>query len=233
MSPRRYHAPRRRAAAAATRRRIVEAVVALHAERGVTRTSYAMIAARADVPPPTVYTHFPTPGDLLVACAGHVLAGAPPLGPEIFAGTADLESRLHALAHALCATYRYLAPWLRWSVHEAVLVRELAERLERMAESRRRLIAMALAPACGRKPPETLMAWCEILLDFPAWQRLARDHDGAADAVAQRLARALIALAREALRDPEQGCSAIEARQCDKGGEDAQPHGNRARHSPH
>src|SRR5579875_1858049 len=107
---------------------------------------------------------------------------------------------------------------LRWSVHEAVLVRELAERLERMAESRRRLIAMALAPACGRKPPETLMAWCEILLDFPAWQRLARDHDGAADAVAQRLARALIALAREALRDPEQGCSAIEARQCDKGG---------------
>src|SRR5579875_1346147 len=122
---------------------------------------------------PTVYNHFPTPGALLVACAGHALAGAPPLGPEIFAGTADLESRLHALAHALCATYRYLAPWLRWSVHEAVLVRELAERLERMAESRRRLIAMALAPACGRKPPETLMAWCEILLAFPAWQRLA------------------------------------------------------------
>src|SRR5579875_537094 len=181
MSPRRYHAPRRRAAAAATRRRIVEAVVALHAERGVTRTSYAMIAARADVATPTVYNHFPTPGDLLVACAGHVLAGAPPLGPEIFAGTADLESRLHALAHALCATYRYLAPWLRWSVHEAVLVRELAERLERMAESRRRLIALPWAPVGGGTPPKPLLAGGEILLVFPPWRRLARNQEGAPD----------------------------------------------------
>ena len=202
MSPRRYEAPQRRAAAQETRRRIVDAVIELHAEQGVTRTTYAQIAKRADVAVPTVYNHFPALGDLLAACAGDVLAAAPPLGPQIFAAAADLDSRLEALARAFCGFYRYAAPWLRWSVHEAVLVRELAERFGRMAEGRRQLIELALAPAFGRRPPEPLLALCDILLDFPSWQRLAREEDDA-ERQAATLAKALLALARDYLAAAE------------------------------
>ena len=202
MSPRRYHGVRRRAAREETRRRILDAVIELHAEQGVTRTSYAQIADRADVAVPTVYNHFPAIGDLLAACSGDVLSRAPPLGPEIFAGAADLESRLSRLAQALCRFYRYAAPWLSWSVHEAVLVPEIAARLAGMAEARRRLIEMALEPAFGRQPPEALVALCEILLDFPAWQRLARDKSAGADELADSIGRGLSALAREHLPTP-------------------------------
>jgi AcrR family transcriptional regulator len=204
MSPRRYQAPQRRAAADATRRRIVDAVIALHAEQGVTRTTYAQIAARADVAIPTVYNHFPALSDLLAACSGDVLAAAPPLGPEILGAADDLEGRLAALARASCAFHRYAAPWLRWSVHEAVLMCEIAERFGSMAERRRRLIELALEPAFGRRPPPALVALCDILLDFPAWQRLAREADDA-DQQAAVLARGLLAVAREHL--PAAACT--------------------------
>lgn len=196
---RRYHATRRRSATEQTRRRIVEATVKLHAKQGVTRTTYAMIAKRAEVAIPTVYNHFPSIGDLLAACTGHVLADAPPVGPQIFTAAPDLESRLRALARALCAYHRYVAPWLRWSSREAVLVPEIAARFERAAESRRQLICLALEPAFGQDPPVPLVALCDILLDFPAWQRLARDKTIAADEVAAVIAQALLVLAREHL----------------------------------
>ncbi|MDE2228376.1 MAG: TetR/AcrR family transcriptional regulator [Alphaproteobacteria bacterium] len=199
MSPRRYHAPKRQSVTERTRRRIVDAVIKLHAQQGVTRTTYAMIAKRADVAIPTVYNHFPTMGDLLAACSGDVLTGAPPLGPPIFADVPDLDGRLRALARSLCAYYRYVAPWLRWSSHEAVLVPDIAARLERMADARRQLVRLALEPAFGPRPPAPLMALSEILLDFQAWQRLARDNDVAGDAVEIALAQALLALARDHL----------------------------------
>ena len=196
MSPRRYHAPKRRLAQEKIRRRIVGAVIKLHARQGVTRTTYAMIAKRADVAIPTVYNHFPTMGDLLTACSGEVLAGAPRLGPEIFAGAADLADRLQALARAVSAFYRYVAPWMRWTSHEAALLPDLAARYARMAEGRRQLIVLALEPAFGARPPAPLVALCEALLDFAAWQRLARDPEIKDDEVAATLSQALVALAR-------------------------------------
>ena len=60
MAPRRYDRRRRDEAMAAVRARIVDAVVELHAEIGPSRTTYAMIAQKADVAIPTVYKHFPT-----------------------------------------------------------------------------------------------------------------------------------------------------------------------------
>ncbi len=171
----------------------------LHAEQGVTRTTYAQIAKRADVAVPTVYNHFPSLSDLLAACGGDVLAAAPPLGPEIFSGAEDLDDRLQALARAVDAFYRYAAPWLRWTIHEAVLVRELADRYRGMAEGRRRLIEVALQPAFGRRPPGGLIALCEVLLDFPSWQRLAAAAEVTAEPAEAALARGLTALAREYL----------------------------------
>lgn len=176
MSPRRYRSDRRKAATEETRRKIVESTLDLHAEQGVLATTYAMIAKRADVAVPTVYNHFPTRGDLLAACTGRAAALAPPLGPQIYNGADDVDTRLQALVQALFAYYRYYAPWMRWANYEAQLVPELAEWLHKATDARRQLTELALEPAFGTPPPTALLALCEILLDFWAWQRLASEQ---------------------------------------------------------
>src|SRR5262245_60933171 len=129
--PRRYDRGGRDAAMARTRGRIVDAVVALHAERGACDTSYADIAARADVAVPTVYKHLPNLTALFDACVGHVVERAPPLTPQIFDGLSGAD-RIAALAKALTAQHRYFSPWLRWSMHEAPLIPELGVHQRRM-----------------------------------------------------------------------------------------------------
>jgi AcrR family transcriptional regulator len=172
MAPRRYDRSRRDQARAETRRRILDAVIALHAERGVRATSYAAVAERADVAVATVHNHFPDLGGILEACISDVGASAPPLDPAIFTGCADLRERLEALVRALFARHRFLAPWLRWGQHEAHLVPELAPYLQGMQEEQRRFILAALAPELGPAPPPPLLAMAELLLGFAAWQQL-------------------------------------------------------------
>jgi AcrR family transcriptional regulator len=177
MTPRqyRYDPSRRKAAMEKTRSRIVRATAELHAKHGVVATSYAMIAKKADVSLPTVYHHFPELGDLIAACSGHVLGQAPLVGPHIFERIDDTDSRLRALVHHLCTFYRFVAPWFRWTYYEARIVPEIAARYKKAAEARRALLCTALAPAFGESPPQQLVALCESLLDFPAWQALTGD----------------------------------------------------------
>lgn len=194
MSPRRYRSDLRKAAAEETRRRIVDSTVALHAEQGVLATTYAMIAERANVAIPTVYNHFSTRTDLLAACTGQAAALAPPLGPRIFDGADGVEARLRALVHALFAQYRFYAPWMRWAVHEAQLVPELAAWLDEQNDARRRLTETALEPAFGARPPSAILALCDILLDFSAWQRLVGGREPAQAEAETVLTGALAAL---------------------------------------
>ena len=186
--PRRYNRSGRDAAMALTRSRIVDAVVGLHAERGARDTSYADIAARADVAVPTVYKHFPNLAALFDACVGHVSERAPRLDPEIFDGVPEAADRVAALARALAAQHRYFAPWLRWSVHEASLMPELAVHRRRVDEAHRALIATAVAPAFETAPPPALLGVLATLLDFRSWQTLIDQYDlsdtAAADAIA-------------------------------------------------
>lgn len=203
MSPRRYKLDRRKAAMDETRRRIVEATVALHAEKGGMATTYAMIAERADVAVPTVYKHFPTLRALFTACTGHVEAQAPPLGPEMFEGEADLDARVKRLAEALCASWRFRAPWMRRGIHEMALIPEIADMVQAWREALRGLIALALTPGFGTAPPAKLVTLCEVLLDFTAWQRLSADGTRDDADVAPLLAQALMAIIRD--RAPEHG----------------------------
>jgi len=173
MAPRRYRADRRQAAMAETRRRIVEATVALHAEQGGLATSYAQIAAGADVAVPTVYKHFPTEAALFTACTGHVHALSPPLGPEIFARATGVEARVGALVAAVFACHRFQRPWLRLGVHEAALIPAVGAIMDSARRELHRLIALSLAPCYGKAPPPALVLLFEILLHFTAWQRLA------------------------------------------------------------
>lgn len=196
MSPRRYRydPARRKAALEKTRGRIVRATVDLHAKHGAIGTSYAMIAKKADVSLPTVYHHFPTLGGLLSACSGHVLAQAPQLGPHIFEGLDDFESRLRALVRTLFALYRFASPWMRWSYYEARLVPEIAERYKKSAQGRRALIEASLTPRFGGSPPAALVGICEVLLDFPSWQTLTSDGRISDDEAEASLVSALLAL---------------------------------------
>jgi AcrR family transcriptional regulator len=188
--PRRYDRSRRDAAMARTRDQIVEAVVALHAERGARDTSYAMIAERADVAVPTVYKHFPSLTELFAACVGHVGSRAPALGPEVFADAPDAPARLKALARAIVTRHRYFAPWLRWTVHEAPLIPELAVHHRRMNEARRALIAQAIAPAFDAPPPPALLGLLDSLFDYRTWQTLAKDHGLSDEEAAAAIANA-------------------------------------------
>src|SRR5215472_12446816 len=119
MAPRRYRIEGRLKAMEETRRRILEATVALHAEQGVLATTYAQIAARADVAIPTVYKHFPDLPRLVAACTCHVGALAPAMDPEMFEPGSALEARIAALVAAAFALHRFQAPWLRHGLPEA------------------------------------------------------------------------------------------------------------------
>ena len=194
MAPRKYHSPRRRLDTAETRRRILEAAAELHTKHGIKATTYAMIAAQADVAVPTVYNHFPTLDGLQAACGGEIMAKAPALAPEIFTGIENLDERIDALARAINAFYRFVAPWWRWTFYESRLLAELEPRYKRAAKQRRELLALALAPAFGTQPPEALVSLCESVIDFPSWERLTGEYGlGDAEAV-QTMSDGLLAL---------------------------------------
>jgi AcrR family transcriptional regulator len=158
-----------------------------------------MIAARAEVAIPTVYNHFPTLDGLQAACGGEIIAKAPALGAEIFAGTEDLDERVDALARAINAFYRFVAPWWRWTFYESRFLAELEPRYKKAAQQRRELLALALAPAFGARPPEPLLSLCESLLDFPSWERLTGEYGLDDAATARTMSAGLLALARSHL----------------------------------
>ena len=163
MAPRAYDRSRRDEAMAETRQRIVDATIALHAEQGSRRTTYAMIAERADVAIPTVYNYFPTLTDLFGACITDTTSRAPVVGPKTLAGTSDRGQRLAALVPALFARYRFLSPWLRWSQHEAHLIPELGAFHARFREQHLQLIRDAIAPRGGGRAPASTVGLDEVL----------------------------------------------------------------------
>lgn len=192
--PRSYNRSARDAAMARTRARIIDAIVALHAERGAGDTSYAQIAERADVAVPTVYKYFPSLETLFDACVGHVREKAPPLGPQLFDGLTGAPERLAALAKAMAARHRYFRPWLRWSAQQAAPP-ELAVHHRRMDEAHRAMIREAVEPAFAGDPPAALIGLLTSLLEFRTWQTLMTDfgltNAQAAEATADAARRVL------------------------------------------
>ncbi len=174
MAKRSYTMQRRAALEAETRGRIVRATVDLHAKHGVLETTYAMIAARAQVAPQTVYNHFPKLGALLGACTGHVLERAPALGMETFRSGRSPEARLRMIAEGIFARHAFLAPWMRIGWYEAALIPELGAILEQGDTVLRQLIAAAVAP--DREPTPGFVDAAFVLLDYPAWKQLTRSR---------------------------------------------------------
>ena len=98
-----YRLKQRAETAEETRRRLVQATFALHSEQGIAATTMKQIADRAGVGVGTVYHHFATLDDTIMACGEMVMATYPPPTEAILAGVATMKERLARLARALFA----------------------------------------------------------------------------------------------------------------------------------
>src|SRR5438270_13918479 len=111
MAPRAYKMTRRAAASAETRRRIVDAAIALHAEKGVLGATWPDIAKRADVALGTVYRHFPSLDQLVPACTSENAVRMRPPGATVLEGLTRPEERSSRFLEELFAFYGRRAAW--------------------------------------------------------------------------------------------------------------------------
>lgn len=189
--PRKYASKRRSAAQNETRHKIIEAVVELHAEKGVLGTTYADIARRADVAIPTVYNHFPTRGELVMSCTAHVAAGAPHFDVNIYEGTDSAEGRLRALVTAVFASHEYFSRWTHWE--EAKQVPELQPQYEERDKHLSDMIRAACEPF-QMQDQKSFVAVAAVLLSEPAWEELRLNRKLSQTRAVEMTARALSAL---------------------------------------
>ena len=177
-----YRLGRRAETSEETRQRLVEATFQLHAERGIAETSMKDIAERAGVSVGTVYHHFPSYGDAIVACGAYTTEHVPAPSNAVFAGAATREERIARLARALFDYYGRV-PALESVRRDRELSPALDAFAREEARNRRRLVAEAVGP----DGPAALAA---ALLDLDAYRALRREGFSAADA-ADRVATLL------------------------------------------
>jgi AcrR family transcriptional regulator len=169
-----YRLGRRAETAAETRQRLVEATFRLHSERGIADTSMKDIAERAGVSVGTVYHHFPSYADAIVACGAYTAEHAPAPTAALFAGAATRRERIERLARALFAYYERV-PALESVRRDRQLARELEAFAREEARNRRALAAEAAGP----DGPAALFAG---LLDIDVYRSLRREGFATAEA---------------------------------------------------
>src|ERR1700704_30495 len=171
MTPRTYRMTRRAAANAETRRRIVDAAIALHAEKGILGTSWPDIARRADVALGTVYRHFPGLDQLVPACTSENALRTRPPGPDILVGLIRPEERVRQFVQELFAFYGRTAPWTPRAGIDRQQLPVLDTILSRREAGLKALVEETLGPLRRRRHAvEAALA----LTDFGVWRSLTR-----------------------------------------------------------
>ena len=173
MSNRRYTPKVRQTQVFERKQRVAAATAELHAEKGVSATTYADIAGRAGVSLPTVYSYFPTQADLLSACTGHIVARAPHIPVQIILAAPDLSDAADQLILAVDGLHVYFEPWLCWRQETAdPFLTEFA------ATHRAQLTSMMDQILSQHRPGRqtACAAVWESILSFDLWQRLVRQH---------------------------------------------------------
>jgi AcrR family transcriptional regulator len=164
---RKYELGRRAENAQETRKRIVDATVALHAEKGMVATTYRDVAERAEVGVGTVYNHFPTVDDLIVACGGQMREVTQPPSIDIFRGRHSRPARLEALVTEVFAWYERYPSWRR-GLCDADKLDALARAVQQREAHLRALVDAALAPKASAATSETVRA----VIDFEVYRSL-------------------------------------------------------------
>lgn len=98
--PRSYRLGERATQVQATRARIMDAAIELYTELGISATTMAELAVRADVAPGTLRNHFPTRDTLDEAMVERLTAAIPLPDQSIFAGARTIEERLGRVIQA-------------------------------------------------------------------------------------------------------------------------------------
>jgi AcrR family transcriptional regulator len=171
MAPRAYRMTRRAAASAETRRRIVDAAIALHAQKGVLGTSWPDIAKRADVALGTVYRHFPSLDQLVPACTSENALRTKPPGPNILVGLTRPQARIGQFVQELFAFYGRTAPWTPRAGIDRHQIPVLDTILSRREAALKALVEETLGPLRRRR--HALEAGL-ALTDFGVWRSLTR-----------------------------------------------------------
>lgn len=173
---------RRAAANAETRRRIVDAAIALHAQKGVLGTSWPDIAKRADVALGTVYRHFPSLDQLVPACTSENALRTKPPGPSILVGLTRPQERIGQFVQELFAFYGRTAPWTPRAGIDRHEIPVLDSILSRREAALKALVEETLGPLRRRRHAlEAALA----LTDFGVWRSLT--HSGLSTEAAARL----------------------------------------------
>jgi len=160
---------RRAAANAETRRRIVDAAIALHAQKGVLGTSWPDIAKRADVALGTVYRHFPSLDQLVPACTSENALRTRPPGPSILVGLTRPQERIGQFVQELFAFYGRTAPWTPRAGIDRHEIPVLDSILSRREAALKALVEETLGPLRRRRHAlEAALA----LTDFGVWRSL-------------------------------------------------------------
>jgi len=184
---RRYQLGRRAETADETKRRIVEATFQLHGEQGIAATSMTDIARRAGVSVGTVYHHFPSYTDTIVACAAYTVEHAPAPTAAVFEGAASRAERIARLAQALFEFYERVP-----ALSSVRRDRHMADVLDHVAREEVRNRQALAGEAVGADGPMALFA---ALLDIDVYRALRRQGFGTAEA-AERVA-AMVSLAMD------------------------------------
>jgi AcrR family transcriptional regulator len=193
MAPRAYNNETRLQQQAELKQRIAAATAELHAEQGAVATSYAQIAQRAGISLPTVYKHFPTQGQLMAACTGHVARQAPALPAAEILEAPSLAAAAETLVDAMDRIHAHFEPWKAWREHR--LVPALGDMANRQRQQLTGLIAQVLARQLGAGEHHELAAVWESLLNFELWHRLVREHKLSRAAARRTLVQLLLAVA--------------------------------------
>jgi AcrR family transcriptional regulator len=181
VSRRTYRQEKRKLTTEETRQRIVEATMALHAEKGITTTTYKDIAERADVGIGTVYHHFPTYDDVVRACGARAFIITRPPTPEIFAGLEPLDRRIERLVQELFAYYERYPAFERGRCDRDKLpvLAEGVARRERMIES---VVREALSTIGS---PDVFVRTTVALTDYAVYRSLTTGGLSTQEAAAQ------------------------------------------------
>jgi len=181
---RKYNLESRQRKQAELKDRIAAATADLHANKGVTGTSYADIASLSGVSLPTIHNHFPTRDGLLQGCTAHVAARAPVLPVEKILEAAELHVAAKLLVTAAEQQHLYFEPWLAW--RENGLISFLEQMSDGMRQQQSELVARLLKHHLGPGNRREMIAGWESLLCFDFWHRLVRGH-GLTSAAARRV----------------------------------------------
>jgi AcrR family transcriptional regulator len=173
---RKYELKKRAERQEETRQRIVEAVMQLHEEIGMARTSISAIAERAGVERLTVYRHFANEEEIFQACSARFNELHP--FPDAAAWEA-IDDPFERLARGLTELYRYFADTERMTaaaIRDAPSTPAMHEAFAHYQQQFRATFDLLMGGfAATGIPIETVRLPIRMAIEFRTWQIMVRE----------------------------------------------------------